>query len=47
MAKAVKCNLRLHGIRKEILVTGFDSIKSAKQWVNSCWPRPYTVVKLT
>lgn len=46
MAKPIKCVVRLHGIRREILSNEFPSIKKAKEWVNSCWNRPYTIVRL-
>jgi len=46
MAKAVKCKLRLHGIRREILTGDFQSITAAKKWVELCWHRPYTIVRL-
>ena len=45
--KKIKCYIRLHGVCKEIQSDTFESITSAKKWVNSCWNRPYTIVKLT
>ena len=44
--KAQKCWIRLHGIRKEIHTGEFDSIAAAKRWLNNCWFRPYTIVKI-
>lgn len=44
--KAQKCRIRLHGMRREILTGEFDSIAEAKRWVQSCWSRPYTIVKI-
>lgn len=44
--KAQKCKIRLHGISREILTGEFDSIAEAKRWVQSCWDRPYTIVKI-
>ena len=46
MAKPTLCKIRLHGIRREILTGEFPSISAAKKWVNDCWNRPYTIVKL-
>jgi hypothetical protein len=44
--KAQKCKLRLHGISREILTGEFDSIAAAKRWIQVCWSRPYTIVKI-
>jgi len=44
--KAQKCFIRLHGIRREILTANFNSISAAKKWVDLCWSRPYTIVKI-
>ena len=44
--KAIKCKIRLHGVRKEILTSEFESISAAKEWVKNCWSIPYTIVKL-
>jgi hypothetical protein len=44
--KAIKCKIRLHGYYKEILTDKFDSINKAKEWIKSCWDKPYTIVKL-
>jgi hypothetical protein len=44
--KAQKCKIRLHGICKEILTGEFESITAAKRWVQDCWNRPYTIVKI-
>jgi hypothetical protein len=44
--KHTKCKLRLHGCSREILTGEFDSITAAKKWINDCWDRPYTIVKL-
>jgi hypothetical protein len=44
--KAIKCKIRLHGIRREILTSEFASISAAKKWITVCWTRPYTIVKL-
>ena len=41
-----KCKIRLHGVRREILTGEFESISAAKKWVEKCWSRPYTIVKL-
>lgn len=41
-----KCVIRLHGIRREILTGTFDSISAAKRWLDLCWIRPYTIVKI-
>ena len=46
MAKSIKCVVRLHGIRREILTEPFPSIKAAKDWLRLCWCRPYTIVRL-
>ena len=46
MAKSQKCKLRLHGSTREILTSEFESISKAKEWVNTCWDRPYTVVRI-
>lgn len=43
--KKIPCKVRLHGIRKETLIS-FDSISEAKRWLNRCWFRPYTIVRL-
>lgn len=45
--KAIKCKLRLHGSYKETLTHEFPSITAAKKWVNDCWERSYTIVRLT
>lgn len=44
--KAQKCVIRLHGISKEILTGNFESITAAKKWLDLCWSRPYTIVKI-
>jgi hypothetical protein len=44
--KAIKCKIRLHGSRREILTSIFPSISSAKKWIKDCWEKPYTLVKL-
>jgi hypothetical protein len=44
--KAQKCKIRLHGISREILTGEFDSISKAKEWIRTCWKRPYTIVKI-
>jgi hypothetical protein len=44
--KATRCQIRLHGIRKETLTSVFPSIAAAKKWIKECWDRPYTIVKL-
>ena len=44
--KKQKCIIRLHGIRKEILTGEFESIAAAKRWLDLCWSRPYTIVKI-
>ena len=44
MGKAIKCKVRLHGIRKETIIE-FDSVSKAKQWLKDCWHRPYTIVR--
>lgn len=44
--KAQKCKIRLHGSRREILIGEFESIAAAKRWIQSCWHRPYTIVKI-
>lgn len=44
--KGQKCVIRLHGIRREILTSEFESIAAAKRWVQDCWNRPYTIVKI-
>ncbi len=44
--KTIKCRIRLHGIRREILTNEFLSISGAKKWLKICWNRPYTIVKL-
>lgn len=44
--KAQKCKIRLHGIRREILTEEFESISAAKKWLDLCWSRPYTIVKI-
>lgn len=44
--KAQKCRLILHGSYREINGGTFDSIAAAKKWVNKCWDRPYTIVKI-
>ncbi len=43
--KPIKCKIRLHGVRREILTGEFDSISSAKKWIEDCWQRPYTIVR--
>lgn len=44
--KAQKCIIRLHGIRRETVTGEFESITAAKRWIQSCWDRPYTIVKI-
>jgi hypothetical protein len=44
--RAQKCKLRLHGISREILTGEFESIAAAKRWIQVCWSRPYTIVKI-
>jgi hypothetical protein len=44
--KGQKCVIRLHGIRREILTGEFESVAAAKRWIQSCWDRPYTIVKI-
>lgn len=44
--KAQKCKIRLHGSSREILTGEFESIAAAKRWVQDCWNRPYTIVKI-
>jgi hypothetical protein len=44
--RAQKCKIRLHGISREILTGEFDSIAAAKRWIQVCWSRPYTIVKI-
>lgn len=44
--KVQKCVIRLHGIRREILTGEFESISAAKRWLDLCWSRPYTIVKI-
>lgn len=44
--KKVKCQIRLHGVRREILTGIFDSISEAKKWIRDCWDRPYTIVRI-
>jgi hypothetical protein len=46
MAKTIRCKIRLHGSRREILTSEFPSIAAAKKWIRECWDRPYTIVKL-
>jgi hypothetical protein len=43
MAKAKKCRLIFHGIRREIDMGIFESISHAKKYVSECWDRPYTI----
>lgn len=43
--KKQKCKIRLHGSTKEILTSEFESISKAKEWVELCWNRPYTIIK--
>lgn len=43
MAKAIKCELVFHGIRREINMGEFPSKAAAKKYVMSCWDRPYTI----
>lgn len=44
--KAIPCRLRLHGSHREIDGGKFPSISAAKKWVDICWSRPYTIVRL-
>ena len=44
--RAQKCKIRLHGSCTEILTGEFDSIAAAKRWLDLCWSRPYTIVKI-
>jgi len=44
MAKAKKCRLIFHGIRREIDMGIFNSISDAKQYVRECWNRPYSII---
>lgn len=44
--KAQRCKIRLHGSYKEIVTGEFDSIAAAKRWIQVCWDRPYTIVKI-
>ena len=44
--KSQKCIIRVHGLTKEILTGEFESIAAAKRWIEICWNRPYTIVKL-
>ncbi len=44
--KAQRCKIRLHGISREIVTGEFDSIAAAKRWIQDCWDRPYTIVKI-
>ena len=46
MSKPVKCIIRLHGIRREIITSEFNSIAAAKRWLDLCWHRPYTIVRI-
>ena len=46
MAKSTPCKIRLHGLTREILTSEFSSIAKAKKWINLCWDRPYTIVKI-
>ena len=41
-----KCIIRPHGMRKEIITGTFESISDAKKWIDLCWSRPYTIVKI-
>ena len=45
MAKAIPCNIRLHGSSREIQMNDFPSISAAKSWIDTCWNRPYTIVR--
>ena len=45
MAKAIPCDLRLHGTTRETLIKDFPSITAAKKWIDVCWERPYTIVR--
>jgi len=47
MSKTIKCIVRLHGIRREIITSEFDSIAAAKRWLDLCWYRPYTIVRIS
>jgi hypothetical protein len=44
--RAQKCRIRLHGSSREILTGEFESVAAAKRWVQSCWDRPYTIVRI-
>lgn len=44
--KPIKCKIRLHGVCREIITGEFESIAKAKKWINDCWNRPYTIVKI-
>jgi hypothetical protein len=44
--QAQRCKIRLHGSSREILTGEFDSIAAAKRWIQVCWSRPYTIVKI-
>jgi hypothetical protein len=46
MAKAKKCRLIFHGIRRETDMGEFDSISAAKKYVRECWNRPYTIKEI-
>ena len=42
----VKCKLILHGSFKEHDMGIFESISNAKEYVQSCWEKPYTIIRL-
>ena len=44
--KKIPCKLILHGSFKEHGGFKFPSITEAKKYVQECWGRPYTIIKL-
>ena len=42
----IPCKLILHGSFKEHGGFKFPSITEAKKYVQECWDRPYTILKL-
>ena len=44
--KAQKCRLIFHGMRREIDMGIFPSKSRAKSYAESCWDRPYTIVRI-
>ncbi len=44
--KKIPCKLILHGSFKEHGGFKFPSITEAKKYVQECWDRPYTIIKL-